>query len=251
MSDNLDCSLLVKEASIQNADMHYQLLLGVACLSVLAPYSVAYDSSQSLLFHYYQHRPARASAYIDGYLKKKCQLGDKGSEAHCELRDYISHVNGFVDVSTTFEKSAISNVWKSKGINQTIAQKYLFRAGKEERVYQMPYKLVHMIDATSKKNPTLANEIAVKLGYSNLEAMKRSSRIALNSTKIDRILVHFFVQSNTTQTPQHYLELTLPRERNHRQEDDILLHIPYRADQPTSSIFTAFIVYSTYGCADF
>ncbi|EYC06921.1 hypothetical protein Y032_0073g774 [Ancylostoma ceylanicum] len=61
MTDELSCSLLIKEVSMHDVDEQHQVLFGTACLALLAPYSVAPGSTQSMLMYYRQHRDGLVS----------------------------------------------------------------------------------------------------------------------------------------------------------------------------------------------
>ncbi|WKX95801.1 hypothetical protein Q1695_012336 [Nippostrongylus brasiliensis] len=253
MTDHLDCSLLVKEASIYGLSTHLQLLTGVACLSLVAPYSVAYDSSQSLLYHVSQRRKSASISYGDGHLKKECQRPGRHSKQQCNPKNYLSRVNGFVDLNTTFQNSVIMDPWKEAEINVSMVKSFLYRIeeSKTERVLEMPERLRQFINASLHYKKEIPETVASDFGYKNADSYMKSSRITLSSKWISRVLDRFFNSTVTSGTDVwHHLKIILPTFEHQREDEELSIHIPYRLRQPTSSIFTAFIVYTVFYAFD-
>ncbi|KAL6728207.1 hypothetical protein Aduo_010003 [Ancylostoma duodenale] len=61
MSDSLDCSLLIKEAALEKFVVQHQMVLGVACLGLVVPYSVRPNSFITMMMYYKQNREGLVS----------------------------------------------------------------------------------------------------------------------------------------------------------------------------------------------
>ncbi|XGW11738.1 hypothetical protein V3C99_012875, partial [Haemonchus contortus] len=251
MTENIDCSLMIKELSMRRVQDEHLVLYAVACLSTMAPYSVSNASSISALFHYYQHREQRARSYIDGFLRKKC------TKKSCSKQNMISYMDGLIESSSGSMSNKMRTFLNASPIDMNEFRRHWLRVDhsgpasshsqSDERVFEMPTKIRTFLKKIPKGMEERAENIAKQRGFDSLHQMLNSTRIKLRKSDISEIYNSFFKAQRPLSkggATQHMLVLAFPTIRGG--EEKLLVYIPYRKNQTTSSIFSAFVVYTTY-----
>ncbi|EYC06920.1 hypothetical protein Y032_0073g773 [Ancylostoma ceylanicum] len=179
----------------------------------------------------------QADSYRDGFLRRNCSEKDT-----CSLRDRLSFINGYVDLNTTFESSGLAAAWQEDKLDMDTVRKFLLRVENpvEERIFLMSKKLKRIAEQFSP-----SDEFAHKLGFPDAGSLSNSTKITMTEDIVSRLSKEFFSrkQQNYTHVPEMFHEVWLPP--NEKGEHYGIL-IPYRDNHVTSSIFTAFVIYTTY-----
>ncbi|VDM61457.1 unnamed protein product [Angiostrongylus costaricensis] len=127
LSDDFDCSLLMKEATLEGFNIQRQMLFGVMCLALLVPYSVTPQSSISTMFYYMQRREALANSFRLGHITEECAVTMPPST--CKLRSRYKYMEGYIDLVRGFKNSSLKNVWKIGATKRGKAKNWLFQGG--------------------------------------------------------------------------------------------------------------------------
>ncbi|EYB95399.1 hypothetical protein Y032_0160g3335 [Ancylostoma ceylanicum] len=124
MSDSLDCSLLMKEAALEKFIVQHQMLLGVACLALVVPYSVQPHSSMTMMMYYKQNRESLIQSYRNGEYKfnETCHAGKR-----CSIRSYYKIMRSYVEFNSQFKDSLLKSVWLAPDMDVEKASKWLGR----------------------------------------------------------------------------------------------------------------------------
>uniref|UniRef100_A0A158PAG0 Aminoacyl-tRNA hydrolase n=1 Tax=Angiostrongylus cantonensis TaxID=6313 RepID=A0A158PAG0_ANGCA len=127
LSDDVDCSLLMKEATLERFNIQRQMLFGVMCLALLVPYSVTPHSSISTMLYYMQKREALANSFRLGHITEECAVSMPPST--CKLRSQYKYMQGYIDLVGGLKNSSLNNVWKIGATKREKAKDWLFQGG--------------------------------------------------------------------------------------------------------------------------
>ncbi|KAK6753079.1 hypothetical protein RB195_012592 [Necator americanus] len=195
MSDSLDCSLLIKEAALDNFPVQHQMLIGVTCLALVVPYTVNPSSSLTMLMYYKQNREGLARSYQDGDFRitKKCEPKSKSG---CSIRNHLKLIRSYVESEKTFNHSYLNNAWMAPDIDLKRVSKWLGRRYHDKvnqknmnrslllRRFQKP----KMYDSVMQSRP---NDKEKKLLYSETEP-----HVVLSEPRLEYLVNNFLRQRN-------------------------------------------------------
>ncbi|KAK5964582.1 hypothetical protein GCK32_012445, partial [Trichostrongylus colubriformis] len=136
LSDNLDCSLLMKEAGLNFKSVQHQMWIGLQCLKFL--YLVSKNPKSvhaipiSTLFYYEQGPKMLAHNYQMGKFTKDCSRGEPS--LRCGLGTQYKMMRSYVGEHETFNNSPLYSIWMSQEFKSEDVKKWLFTwEGKKPR----------------------------------------------------------------------------------------------------------------------
>ncbi|VDO48322.1 unnamed protein product [Haemonchus placei] len=125
LSDNLDCSLLMKEAGLKFGIVSYQMWIGLQCLQHINllttnPEEVNSSVPISSLFHYTQGRISLAESYRNKIFDRfEASVCVKTPSFECGLRSQFRWMRSFVRVNESLDQSPLYAIWMANEFNET------------------------------------------------------------------------------------------------------------------------------------
>uniref|UniRef100_W6NDR4 Anoctamin n=1 Tax=Haemonchus contortus TaxID=6289 RepID=W6NDR4_HAECO len=208
LSDNLDCSLLMKEAGLKFGIVSYQMWIGLQCLQHINllttnPEQVNSSVPISSLFHYAQGRITLAESYrmkkFDKVQEKEVPIFDEecvsSPNFKCGLRSQFRMMRSLARVNESLDQSPLYLIWMTDEFNETAVRNWLFKWNlndtlesgwsKDKRVSSWIEKLKNFTSQRKDfvrqfRRPKLSLDIMP--AYTNYSTESKSKNIKLDGT---------------------------------------------------------------------
>ncbi|KJH40695.1 hypothetical protein DICVIV_13343 [Dictyocaulus viviparus] len=244
LTDDMDCSLLIKEASLAKFTIQNQMLFGITCLTLLVPYSVTPTSSLSTMVYYMQKREALAESFKFGYITKECSVANP--PASCHIRSHYKYMMSHVDLINGLKKSSLGNIWKSASLDRTEVMEWLYQSRTSSRTTSKNVSIDENLLLRKFRIPRAFKRATVYYNMSTNSINADTSKITITEPIANQLIDDILsstarTSSASTSSAYDYKYCSLPL-LPYTKQQKYELRFPCRDNQPTSSIISSFII---------